>query len=592
MKHLKFLTNHKSLLVITIFASVVASVMEAVGISLIYPLLQGVGGVNASNAPFPFNHIVSFFDGFSLSSRLQLIALFLVGIVACKGYMLFLKSICSYKLLRIISVHFQMECFKQLMRMGMGYFNSQKGGDIHTIINVHTNNIGVSMSRFSQALHLPITIIMLLVMLSYLSWQVTLVSIFLSILLAFSVRGLMRKTDSVSRTLTSAVKLVGSSLLNAIAGLKVIHMFNREAEETRKIESVIKKEKDVKYEIGRLQSQVEPVTQFVGVICLALIIVSASLFMVRPDGTGIDSMLVFLVAFSRIIAPVLSINNIRIAFLGDLPYYKDVFQFLDSSDKKYIKNGKSLFIGLQHKIEFRDVCFGYNPQHSTVLDKISFSLSKGTKVGVVGPSGGGKSTLTELILRFYDPQSGQILIDGTDLRKLDICSWRKRIGVVSQDVFLFNDTIRANIAYAKPEATQEEIESAARKAHAHGFIGEQPQGYDTLIGDRGVLLSGGQKQRLAIARAIIIDPEILIFDEATSALDSESEKIVQKALDEVGKGRTVIAIAHRLSTLSDADNIIVMNAGRIVEQGTHQELLQHQGLYNKLVKMQSLGKDE
>ena len=232
--------------------------------------------------------------------------------------------------------------------------------------------------------------------------------------------------------------------------------------------------------------------------------------------------------------------------------------------------------------------FGYNAGETIVLKNVSFRIPRGEKVGVAGASGAGKSTLSELLLRFYDPQEGQILVDGLDLKEFDIVSWRKKIGIVSQDVFLFNDSIRANISFGKPNASPDEIEEAARKAHAHEFIQEMPEGYDTLVGDRGVRLSGGQKQRIAIARAIILDPEILILDEATSALDTEAERIVQRALDDVASGRTVFTIAHRLSTIAHYDKILVMDSGQIVEQGRHEELLQKGGIYKRLVEMQDL----
>lgn len=589
LPYFRFLKQHKVLLSLVLLAGLGASLMEGIGISMIFPIVQGADSLATTSLPFPFNVITAFFADMTIGERLRTVALILVIIMAIKGCMLYLKNICSIRLRIIISRHFQMEAFKQLMRAGMGYFNKQKGGELLTIINVHADNMGTSLARFGTIVHLPFTIIILITMLVYLSWQVTIVSLFLAALLFFAMRRLVRKTDLAGRKLSAALKRVGGTLLDDITGMKVIRLFNRERGEINRFEKVVVNKNEVVFGIGRLTSLAAPITEFIGALIVASVIVSASLFMFRPNSSyGIGFLLVFLTAFYRIIGPINVINSTRVAFTGDLPYYREVFSFLDFSDKLYMDNGTELVTELKQKIELRNVSFNYEAGDKTVLRAVSFTVDKGSKVGVVGSSGAGKSTLTELLLRFYDPQQGQLLIDGVDLKQLNLDNWRKLVGVVSQDVFLFNDTLKNNIAFANPGASQSEIENAARKAHAHDFIQALPRGYATLIGDRGVLLSGGQRQRIAIARAILANPQVLIFDEATSALDTESEKIVQEALDEVGQGRTVITIAHRLSTVADSSKIIVMEAGKVVEEGTHQELLNLNGVYSKLVKMQKL----
>jgi subfamily B ATP-binding cassette protein MsbA len=237
------------------------------------------------------------------------------------------------------------------------------------------------------------------------------------------------------------------------------------------------------------------------------------------------------------------------------------------------------------RIEYRKVSFSYVPGRKA-LDSISLTLKKGSILALVGPSGSGKSTLADLLARFYDPQEGAILLDGRELPACTIASLRGLMGIVTQETILFNDSVRNNIAYGKMSSSQDEVESAARAAYADGFIRALPQGYQTLIGERGVRLSGGERQRLAIARAILKNPPILIFDEATSALDSESEQEVQKAIEAVMQDRTTVVIAHRLSTIQKAERILVLDEGRLVEQGTHQELLDQNGLYRKLYDMQ------
>jgi ATP-binding cassette, subfamily B, bacterial MsbA len=261
-----------------------------------------------------------------------------------------------------------------------------------------------------------------------------------------------------------------------------------------------------------------------------------------------------------------------------------ILQVIDSEPQVKDKPNAKVLPEFRHEIEFREVSFGYGDQQ--VLQDINLTIQKGKTIALVGPSGGGKSTLADLIPRFYDPTSGSILIDGHDIRDYTMESVRDKIGVVTQESILFNDTIFSNIAFNKTDATEAEVIAAAKIANAHEFIVQAPEGYQTVIGDRGGRLSGGQRQRLSIARAILQNPPILILDEATSALDTESEKLVQEALTNLMKNRTSIVIAHRLSTIQHADEIVVLQQGRIVERGTHEALLHSSGLYAKLTQMQ------
>jgi ABC-type multidrug transport system fused ATPase/permease subunit len=265
---------------------------------------------------------------------------------------------------------------------------------------------------------------------------------------------------------------------------------------------------------------------------------------------------------------------------------QNIQNLLRTEDKPYLLNGHKPFGGLQQAIEFRAVDFGYDPS-SLILHDITLTIEKGTTVALVGASGAGKSTLADLIARFYDPTGGEILFDGVNLREYDIASVRRRMAIVSQDTFIFNASVRDNIAYGSPQATDAEVWQAAELANAKDFIKEMPEGFDTVLGDRGVRLSGGQRQRIAIARALLRNPEILILDEATSALDSVSERLIQESLEKLAVGRTVIAIAHRLSTIANANKVVVLERGLIIEQGRYSDLLNTQGKLWKYHQMQN-----
>ncbi len=587
MKHFHFLVQHKILCAAILLTGLGSSLLEGIGISLVYPILYN-NTTSQTNIPFPLNRLMEMFVGIDLVKRLQIVAVILIIVTIIKGILLYVNIISTGKLEVITRKHFYRECFEQVLKVGMGYFNSKKVGELHTKCIGYTNSLGALISSAGKLTPKLFNIIILFIIAVMMSWQLTLFSVILAIFASMALRQIMSKTEIAGKKLTKETLHFNSSLLESLLAMKIIRLFRQEERSLSSFENLNDRYNRALFVLAKLRGSVQPIFEGISMVCIGIMLIMGSILITEFKSVGVPLIAMFLVIFQRIASSAMAINQFRANVTGDLPQYRIVFQFLDPRDKQFLANGNLTFSHLKDKIEFKNVTFGYKPHESIVLKNVNIHISRGAKVGVVGSSGAGKSTLTELLLRFYDPQEGQVLVDGVDLKKLDISSWRRRVGVVSQDVFLFNDTVHANIAFAKPEATQEEIEAAARKAYAHDFIRELPQGYNTLIGDRGVLLSGGQKQRIAIARAIIINPDILIFDEATSALDSEAEKIVQQALAELGKERTVITIAHRLSTIFDCDNIFVLSAGQIVEQGTHQELLRQNGQYSTLVKMQEL----
>jgi subfamily B ATP-binding cassette protein MsbA len=330
-----------------------------------------------------------------------------------------------------------------------------------------------------------------------------------------------------------------------------------------------------------LDGVVHPVHEVLAAALLLMI-----LFIAAPKAGDVSVLLVIAFVLYRVQPRIKAFDGARVRLAALSPSVEEVLSFLDTADKQYVASGSVTQLGLDHDIVFDRVCFQYDPADDPALSEASFRILAGRTTAFVGPSGGGKSTVMKLLLRFHDPTDGTIIADGHPLPEFDLDFWRSQIALVSQDVYLFNATVRENIAYGRLDAGRDEIIEAARKADAHDFIERLPNKYDTVLGHHGLRLSGGQQQRISLARAIVRNPRILILDEATNALDSISEQWVQETLDKLRENRTVIMIAHRLSTIERADHIIVLETGQVRERGTLPELVKAGGLFARLYHLQ------
>ncbi len=478
------------------------------------------------------------------------------------------------------------EMFSRVMDMNVGYFSDQRKGDI---ISKITSDVGVVQFCITNTLQVsfrePFLIIGYIVMMIAISWELAIFSVLFLPLVALLIGNIVKRLRHPARTNQKRMGEMVSTLDESLSGIKVIKSYNA-------TEYIKQKYYDISADLARLtlsmarrQQLASPMSEFLGITAVGVILVFGGALVSRgaldPGG-----FIAFVAIFSQITRPVRTFIDQFANINQGIAAGERIFSIIDTKPEIEDKPDARELKGLRDKIEFRHVHFSYDGTRE-VIDDISFEIRRGQTVALVGPSGGGKSTLSELLPRFYDPTSGEILIDGISLRDYTQDSVRAHMGVVAQDTVLFNDTIEGNIAMGRPSATHEEIVEAAKVANADSFIRECPEGYDTNIGDRGVKLSGGQRQRLSIARAVLKNPDILILDEATSALDTESEKLVQDALNNLLKGRTSVVIAHRLSTIHNADKIIVVDHGRIAEQGTHAELMARNGIYAKLIEMQS-----
>ena len=478
------------------------------------------------------------------------------------------------------------EMFSKVVDMNVGYFSDQRKGDI---ISKITSDVGVVQFCITNTLQVafrePFLIIGYTVMMVAISWELALFSVLFLPVVALIIGSIVKRLRHPARTSQQRMGELVSTLDESLSGIKVIKSYNATGYVKQKFYDLSEDLARLTLSMARRQQLASPMSEFLGISAVGVILVFGG-SLVFKDALSPEGFIAFIAMFSQITRPVRTFIDQFSNINQGIAAGERIFSIIDAQSEIQDKPGAIELDGLKDKIEFRDIHFSYDGSRE-VIEGISFEIKRGETVALVGPSGGGKSTLSELIPRFYDVKAGDILIDGVSVRDYTQDSLRAHMSVVAQDTVLFNDTIEGNIAMGKAGATHEEIVEAARIANADCFIQEAPEGYQTNIGDRGVKLSGGQRQRLSIARAVLKNPEILILDEATSALDTESEKLVQDALNKLLVGRTSVVIAHRLSTIHNADKIIVVDHGRVAEQGTHTDLLAKGGSYAKLIELQS-----
>src|SRR5690349_7238108 len=419
----------------------------------------------------------------------------------------------------------------------------------------------------------------------YYSWRLTLGSLALAPVIAILTAKFGRALRNLARENFEGSKELTDTAQEALANQGIVKAYRAEKRESERFTKVAQRIVKANLRSASIAGASPPTIEMIGILFVVLLLFFGQREIIAGH-MSTSQFVTFLFFLFRSYDPMRKLSRLQNSMEQALGAAHHVFEVMDEDAAIQEKPGARELPVLKQEIELRNISFGYANESRSVLRGVSLQIKAGTMVALVGESGGGKSTLTKLLPRFHDPRDGAVLWDGTDLRDTTISSLRKQIALVTQETVLFNDTVRHNIAYGKPEATDTEIEEAALIAFAHDFIRELPDGYDTIVGERGIFLSGGQRQRLAIARAILVNAPVLILDEATSALDAESERLVQSAISNLVRNRTTLVIAHRLSTVRRADVIVVMEAGRIIEMGTHAELLAQGGQYRKLYELQ------
>ncbi|WP_412467004.1 ABC transporter ATP-binding protein [Pedobacter sp. KLB.chiD] len=477
--------------------------------------------------------------------------------------------------------------FNNVMNLHVGFFNNERKGDIISKVASDVQVVQFTVTNTLQVVFKePLQLLFFIGVLISISVKLTLFSLLVIPVSGFIISKIVKRLkQQATQSHESFAKMIGF-LDESLSGIKIIKAFNSTERTKEKFDNENRFYSFLNRKMARRQQLASPVSQTLGVLVVVFILLYGGTLILSGEGDlKAAEFVVYLATFSQVLQPVKALADSFSGIHSGIAAGERVLDLIDTEPALKNKSGAETLDNFNTALTLQDVSFSYGDKQ--VLKNINIDIEKGKTVALVGPSGGGKSTLMDLIPRFHDPKSGSIKIDGHDYRDLTVESIRSQMGIVNQESFLFNDSIFNNIAFAKPDATEEEVIAAAKIANAHDFILNTEQGYQTNVGDRGNKLSGGQKQRVCIARAILANPPIMLLDEATSALDTESEKLVQDALNNLMKNRTSIVIAHRLSTIQHADQIVVIDKGAVVESGSHTELMNKNGLYRRLIDMQA-----
>ena len=598
----KYFARYKRYIAGTFAMNILAALFNVFSFTVLLPILQILFKVNteryqfiewstgdlldtAKNNGYYYSQVM--IDTYGPATTLLLLGLVLSVLTLLKTATYFGGSACLMPLRTGVVRDIRTDIYRKILHLPLSFFSEERKGDILARVSTDVNEVDASItSSLDMIVKNPIFIVIYLSTLFVISWELTLFTLLVVPFMALGIGRIGKKLKAKSLYAQSKWSDGISQIEETLGGLRIIKAFIAEKKMDKRFEKVNNEFRNASLRVAIRQAAAHPVSEFLGT-CMIVVVLWFGGYLIFSGNSPIDAstFIYYLVILYTILQPLKDLSKAGYSIQKGMASMERINKILYAQNSIKENANPEFIKDLEHGIEFKHVDFSYN-ETKKILSDINLTIHKGQTIALVGQSGSGKSTLVDLIPRYHDVEAGQILIDGRDIRNLSIHSLRSIIGNVNQEAILFNDTVFNNIAFGVDNATMEQVTEAAKIANAHEFIMEMEQGYNTNVGDRGCRLSGGQRQRISIARAILKNPPILILDEATSALDTESERLVQEALERLMKTRTTIAIAHRLSTIKNADIILVMKDGDIIEQGNHDELMAQNGFYADLYNSQ------
>ncbi|MCK9554666.1 ABC transporter ATP-binding protein/permease [bacterium] len=595
MRLFKYVKPYVTYLVLGLLSMFLATIFSIISLWTLVPImdkvLMGKELVDSTSLNFPFKHILhSFLDYLNTVDRINLLygaIIFIFISLLIKGVFTFAQKVLMEKMGQGVVRDIREDVYAHIHDLSVGYFSESRTGEIMSRITYDASLLREGLSgRVAESIFEGMQLFLCLFLIFIIDWKLSLMVLLISPAIIGPVSVIGRKIKKLASSSQDRVADISSIMQETLTGIRIVKAFNMKKYEKERFGVENQKFYRLMIKAVKREAFVSPIVELVGIVVLAGISIYGFKQVVAGAMTA-GWLFYFYGLVVSCLKPAKTLAKTNVDIQRAAAAASKLFEILDKEPDIKDEDNAVELSGFRNNIEFRDVSFKYGGCDENVLNDVSIKVETGKILAIVGPSGAGKSTMVNLIPRFYDPVAGAVLIDGKDIRRFKLESLRQKIGIVTQDTILFNDTIANNISYGNRELGLEDIADAAKKANADSFIKSFQKGYDTVIGERGVKLSGGEKQRITIARALLKNPPILILDEATSSLDTESEKLVQDALNVLMKGRTVFVIAHRLSTVKNADSIIVLERGKVVQHGTHSALLNDEkGLYKKLYNLQ------